>query len=86
MSSASTGEKTKEERVKEGIQLLRQLKDTGVDVSYIAFKEVQERISDWVNTGDAWTGKIKFPDYGRVAEILLPRRVGAVASIAFRVV
>lgn len=83
---SSVAEKTKEERVKEGIQLLRQLKDTGVDVSYSSFKEVQKRISDWINTGDAWTGKIKFPDYGRVAEILLPRRAGAVASIAFRVV
>ena len=85
MSAIAIIEKTKEERVKEGINLLKQLQETGVSPSYEAFKEVQSKISDWVKTGDPWTGKIKFPDYGRVADILLPRRNNASASIAFRV-
>lgn len=84
MAAAADG-KAKTDRAREGVNLLRQLIDTGVspdDADYLALKA---RVSDWVKTGDAWTGKIHFEAYGRVAEVLLPRRANAVASLAFRV-
>jgi hypothetical protein len=76
--------KSKQDRTKEGIHLLRQLIDTGVDTADADYIALKERISDWVKTGDAWTGKINFTAYGRVAEILLPRRANAVATLAFK--
>lgn len=77
-------EKTKEDRVKEGINLLMKLKEVGVSSTDASYREVQEHISDWVNTGDPWIGKVEFYRYGRVAEILLPRKATAVASLAFK--
>lgn len=79
-----SAEKTKEERVREGIALLRQLQDIGVDPADPQFCVLKERVSDWVKTGDPWAGKIPFPSYGRVAEVLLPRKAAATASLAFR--
>lgn len=77
--------KSKEDRTKEGINLLRQLIDTGVDPADADYIALKGRISDWVKTGDAWMGKINFTAYDRVAEILLPRRANAVATLAFKV-
>lgn len=84
MSSAHPGEKTKEERVREGISLLRQLQDIGVDPADPQYIMLKDRVSDWVKTGDPWAGKIPFTSYGRVAEVLLPRKAAAAASLAFR--
>ena len=77
-------EKTKEERVKEGINLLMKLKEVGISPTESPYREVQARVSDWVSTGDPWQGKIEFFRYGRVAEILLPRKSTAVASLALK--
>lgn len=76
--------KDKETRVKEGVNLLKQLKEVGISTNEPPYKEIQERISDWVKTGDPWQGKIEFYRYGRVAEILLPRKANAVASLALK--
>lgn len=77
-------EKTKEDRLKEGVQLLLQLKGTGVDTE-LSYKQVKERVDDWVKTGDPWSGKIQFPECNRVAEIILPRKAANTASLLFRV-
>jgi hypothetical protein len=77
-------EKTKEERVKEGINLLMKLKEVGISPTDPSYREVQEHISDWVKTGDPWIGKVEFYRYGRIAEILLPRKATAVASLALK--
>lgn len=78
-------EKTKEERVKEGIELLRKLQEIGVSQYTVGWKEVQDAISTWVREGIAWQGKIPFPTKGRVAEIVLPMRSGRVANMWFRI-
>lgn len=73
-----------EDRVREGIALLKKIQEVGIDKSDDGFKELQSKISDWVKTGDPWAGKIKFTLYSRVAEVLLPRKHTAVASLALR--
>lgn len=77
-------EKTKEDRVKEGINLLMKLKEIGILSTEPPYREVQALISDWVKTGDPWQGKVEFYRYGRVAEILLPRKSTAVASLSLK--
>ena len=77
-------EKTKEERVKEGINLLMKLKEVGILSTEQPYIEIQAHISDWVKTGDPWMGKVEFYRYGRIAEILLPRKSTAVASLALK--
>lgn len=73
-----------EDRVREGVALLKKIQEVGIDISDDGYIELKAKVSDWVKTGDPWAGKIKFPLYSRVAEVLLPRKHTAVASLALR--
>jgi len=77
--------KTKEERVQEGISLLKQLKEAGVKELYGGFQELKERIKEWVNLGESWEGTIGFPEHGRMAEVQLPKYNNRAAGINFKV-
>lgn len=77
--------KTKEERLKEGISLLKQLREAGVKELYGGFQELKTRISEWVTTGDSWEGTISFAEHGRVAEVELPKYNNRAAGMHFKV-
>ena len=77
--------KTKEERLKEGVSLLTQLREAGVKQSYGGFQELKTRISEWVNTGEPWEGSVSFPEHGRVAELELPKYNNKPAGMHFKV-
>jgi len=77
--------KKKEERVQEGVSLLKQLQEAGVKVTFGGFQELQGRIRDWVNTGEPWEGVVPFPEHGRVAEVELPRYNNRAAGIHFKI-
>lgn len=79
------GQKTKEERLQEGLEILKKLKEIGVTQYTTGWDELQSTISLWVREGEPWHGKIKFPGMGRVAELVLPGRSGRVANMWFRV-
>ena len=76
--------KTKEERLKEGISLLTQLKEANVR-QYGGFTELQEKISEWVKTGEPWEGTIPFPEHGREAKLELPKYNNKAAGMNFKV-
>jgi hypothetical protein len=76
--------KTKEDRVKEGIHILNQLKDGGVSITCEGFVQLREQISAWVSTGKAWDGRIEFPEYGRYAIVELPKSANISAKLAFK--
>lgn len=77
--------KLKEDRVKEGVNLLKQLLDAGIKPSSSGFRELKEQISLWTNSEKSWEGSILFPEYGRVADVDLPRYNNRAAGINFRV-
>jgi hypothetical protein len=76
--------KSKEDRVKEGISLLKQLKDSGVKDHSLGFIELKDKISGWINSETSWEGSIDFREYGRVAEIDLPKYNNRAAGINFK--
>jgi hypothetical protein len=76
--------KEKGERVKEGIHLLKQLLDGGVRRGG-SFDELKKKIDEWIVTGDAWAGKVRFEEYGRIAEVVLPSRASVSPSLIFKV-
>jgi hypothetical protein len=47
-------EKTKEDRLKEGLSLLKQLKEGGVRGNSLGFLVLTKQVSEWVETGVAW--------------------------------
>lgn len=77
--------KTKEDRLKEGIHILKQLRDNGVRDYSLGFIELKEKISEWVKSEDSWEGTIDFRDYGRIAIVELPKYDNKSAGLNFKV-
>jgi hypothetical protein len=78
-------DKTKEDRVKEGISLLNQLKQGGVRGNALGFLSLKQKISEWVNSGEPWDGTIPFTEYGREAVVSLPKYDNRAAGLHFKV-
>ena len=79
-------EKTKEERLKEGLSLLTQLKNGGVRGNSLGFLSLKQKISDWVDSGEPWEGTIPFMEYGREAVVSLPKYNNKAGGLHFKVV
>jgi hypothetical protein len=77
--------KTKEDRLKEGINILKQLREAGVQEYSLGFIELKEKISEWVKSENSWEGRIIFNEYGRIADVELPRYDNKAAGINFKV-
>lgn len=77
--------KSKEDRLKEGINILKQLRDNGVKEYSLGFIDLKDKISEWVKSEDSWEGSIDFSDYGRVAEVDLPKYDNRSAGVNFKV-
>jgi hypothetical protein len=77
--------KRKEDRLKEGINILKQLRDNGVKEYSLGFEELKTKISEWVSSEDGWDGTILFSDYGRVAEVDLPKYDNRSAGLNFKI-
>lgn len=61
-------------RLEESMRVMREMYDLGFPTDYPPLKELSRRLSDYVKTGEPWSGKIKFETYKRVAQVILPRR------------
>ena len=79
-------DKTKEERLKEGVSLLTQLKGGGVRGNSLGFLALKQQISAWVDTGVSWDGTVPFTEYGREAVVSLPKYNNKAAGLNFKVV
>lgn len=77
--------KRKEDRLKEGINILKQLRDNGVKEYSLGFEELKTKISEWVSSEDGWDGTISFSEYGRVAEVDLPKYDNRSAGLNFKI-
>lgn len=73
--------KEKIDRVREAVNLLKQLKDIGFQDTSQGYKDIKAVLDVWIADGVSWSGKIKLPEYGRVAHIVLPSKVSVVASL-----
>jgi hypothetical protein len=76
--------KEKGERVRDAIEILKQLKEVGIpdsDPGYIATKKV---LDAWILDGEARQEKIPFPRALRVGHMLLPRLAGRQATFVLK--
>jgi hypothetical protein len=78
-------DKSKEDRLKEGLSLLNQLKTNGVRANSLSFLDLRQKISLWIETGDPWDGTVPFPEYQREAIVSLPKYDNRAAGINFKV-
>jgi hypothetical protein len=63
---------------------MKQIRDLGIPTEYPPLKELSRRMSDYIKTGEPWSGKIKFEAYGRIAEVILPRRPNVEVSVILK--
>jgi hypothetical protein len=77
--------KTKTDRITEGISLLKQLRENGVKERSYGFIELKDKIKEWVSSEESWSGSIDFRDYGRVADVELPKYNNKAAGMNFRI-
>jgi hypothetical protein len=73
--------KDKIDRVREAVNLLKQLKDIGFQDTSQGYKDIKAVLDVWIADGVSWAGKVKLPEYGRVAHIVLPSKATASASL-----
>lgn len=79
-------EKTKEERLQEGISLLKQLKDTGMKDHSMTYLQIKQYVTDWIQTGTPLEESFHAPDYKRIVELSFPRYNNRAADIRLKVI
>jgi len=78
-----TDTKSKAERLKETITLLKKLPDVGVARESYAYSQVQDLMTEWVNGGPALTRRIDFETHW--GTLVLPIASGRVSSLDLKV-
>lgn len=71
-------------RLDECLRIMKQVNEFGFPTDYPPRKELSRRLSDYIKTGEPWSGKIKFEVYGRYADIVLPRRTDREIQVILR--
>jgi hypothetical protein len=79
-------DKSKEDRLKEGISLLKQMLNLIKDNEHPGYLELKAVITTWINDGKAYDGKIEFYDHQRYAEVSLPRTANKAATVGFKAI
>ena len=75
--------KSKGERLKETITLLKKLPEVGIARESWAYSQVQDLMTAWVNGGPAVTEKIDFESHW--GTLVLPVKEGKVSSLDLKV-
>lgn len=73
--------KSKMDRVKESITILKKLQELGIPSTEPGYLETKQHLDEWIQGGDRWDGRVDFPRFGRRAELILPVRPDRVANM-----
>lgn len=76
--------KTREERLRDLLEILRNIESVGIPTHDPGFLETKKELTDWMEKGDSRQVKIPFARYGRIADIILPSRSGRKPSCVLR--
>ncbi len=68
--------KSKEERIKDAVKLLKVMKDFGIPPNDAGFMEIKQKLDEWIQGGDKWSGRIRFSRVANEAELELPIKPG----------
>lgn len=76
--------KPQADRLREGISLLTQLRDTGIRENSVAYLQTKQAITDWIKTGEPFEDTIDYSEYGRIGHLMLPRYTNKAADIQLK--
>lgn len=77
-------EKTRFDRVKEAVTLLKKLQEVGIPATDPGYRQCKEKIDLWIQEGKSASYQIEFPRHGRKGELVLPMRQGIPPSLNLR--
>lgn len=83
---ANPSYKTKNDRVAEGVNILKQLLGTGVTKDEPAYLQTKALIDRWIIEGKTIEENIEFVRYNRRLTISLPRRADKYAEAVFKTI
>ncbi len=73
--------KSKMDRVKESITILKKLQELGIPTNEPGYAFTKQQLDEWIAGGDKWEGRVDFPRFQRRAELVLPVRADRVVSM-----
>lgn len=73
--------KSKADRVKESITILKKLEELGIPSTEPGYQQTKMKLDQWIQGGNQWSGRIDFPRFGRRAELVLPIRPDRIISM-----
>jgi hypothetical protein len=76
--------KTKAERVKETVRLVKELQRVGFKPADPGYKELYAVLTKWVEDGESAFAEIPFMRHGRDAEVNLPKWADKAATIRLK--
>lgn len=68
--------KSKAERVKDAVKLLTVMREYGIPTNDGGYMEIKQKLDEWIQGGDKWTGTIRFSRIANTAELELPVKPG----------
>jgi len=77
-------EKTKYDRVKEAVNLLKGLVNNGISDTNDAYSQTKAHLDEWIKTGEAANHVIEMRAYRRTAYLTLPRTADKAAEMVLK--
>jgi hypothetical protein len=81
---SSRTEKPREERIKEVVTIFKKFRELGIPLETPEVQEVKLHTDAYINDGICWSGTINFQRFGRMAEVVLPRRADKLVEVTLR--
>ena len=68
--------KPKMERLKETVAVLQKLREMGVLPNDAGYMQLKQKLDEWIQGGDKWSGIITFSRFDQKAEVDIPTKPG----------
>jgi len=78
-------EKPVGDRVKECMAILNDIQSLGIPQLSPELSKLRGHMNEYIRDGTCWSGIIDFSAYGRIAEVVLPRRADKAVEVLLRV-
>ena len=77
-------DKTKYDRIKEAVNLLKGLINNGISDTNDAYSQTKAHLDEWIKTGEAADHVIEMRTYRRTAYLTLPRTADKAAEMVLK--
>lgn len=78
-------EKPIADRVKECMAILNDIQSLGIPSFSPELVKLRDHMNNYIRDGTCWSGTIDFSAYGRIAEVVFPRRADKAVEVLLRV-